>query len=364
MNNILLVAAGQRNEGRAGVLQSRISYLLDKKFYKKRITEYINKSLMDIESSSNGNIFLTELPYYVLEPDFYSWKGKDRAADIKNSILEKIGSLCFEKETDRCYFSNKLFAIPGFEIQVLQETYKFQTAQVKQTSHNRSKKEIMYPGKVLFRALTLDILKKICNDLKIDIRQSDVVIIGDVEDKEEVLKTIRKLSLVIKYLTVLLYDEDVIWLKNELEDIYAATGLAVNLACNLGGGAYNALRNADIILNYGCVESCVQNLVTCSKLKAETVIVNNSFTHLNISFKKPGLKNPLIEGIVTNISKAIPDKFRELIPEQFTSAVAAEILTGFRTGWVQEEMAKRFKSDGYYIKGFTGFNTIDIKPAS
>lgn len=371
MNNILLIAASDDYTGYNQKKGEKRIFALDKIFYKNRIIESINDSLVEIDidkknsQSENQKIFLIFVPQKYLEPQFYGKKGIKKSYNAKKLVVEKVNLFCFEEGIKRHYYSNELLDLCKIEFhtRLTSEIYSYGFSEYDNDKGYSSKGsvvgktrvyghgmkgDLINVGKLLFRSLTLDLLERICSYKKIPLMQSEITIIGNRENKDDVLSMTWKLSQLVKFITVLTSDEKTDWLETETEEIYNSTGLAISVSNN-----YKSVTiNTDILINYGNI----YELSNYEGLKRRTVIINNSLNDYSLGDEKFRIRNPLIDGIEVEFPKSFPNELKALTPRHFSTNQVAEIVLGSRHGWDESKIGESFKEEGYKIKKLIGSN--------
>ena len=366
MNNILLIVTDYNQLKEAQGKYGRISLLLDRIFYKKRLIKSVSNNLIEIDVNNNKynnennnehnnqKIFLIIIPKYYLEAEFYGKKGIEKSYNAKNLMIDKINLFCIEKRIERHFYSSKLLELYQVELQaklastILAYQKPKHEIQEYEAQDYKIQGEPINLGKVLFRALTLDILEKICSYKKIDLMQLDIAIVGNEENKEDLFRIVWRLSPLVKYITILISDKETAWLDSIVEEIYNITGLSVGVSNNFN----TTVINSDVLINY----NNVFELNSYQGLKRRTIVINNSLNDYVIGYEKPRFRNPLINSIEINLSEYFPCELESLIPGHFSTNQLVEILLGNKNGWIEEKMEESFKKEGFQIKGLLGFN--------
>lgn len=303
--------------------------LLGRLFYKDivmdHIMDHIEESLKEIEVYNDLKVYLLQLP-----------------CTINDEVFRTIELVCSKKNIGRFYFSRKLMNIYN-----LKEHY-----------------EEVSGGRFLFQALVVEILKKLYPD-KADIGHLDIIVI-EGDNKNEVINVVRMLYPVTKFITLLAMDRT--WLQKELEDIYINTGLSISVISDFKKG----LNNADVIINFGDMGKIDEY----AKVKPKAVILNfgpglykTGYLKSYLNKEEISTGNIVICSLEIYIPPAIMVKLGKLIPADFSSLEMAEFLIQNRIGplsnnvqgdYIMQDMARTFKENGYYIKGFIGVNISDV----
>lgn len=259
------------------------------------------------------------------------------------NVKELIESICSREGIERCYFSRRLKENIGYE---------------NHTVGTESQK----PGKILFYALTLEILKRFYAG-RPNMNRLDIVVI-EGSDRSEVINIIEMLSPITGFITVLAKDRT--WLEKQVEEIYNDTGLSITIVTELN----RCLRDSSIIINLGDTDDL------CSWLKCDhqsiVLCYSPSFYDMcNKSYQGYIKESDLKKGsiLISNIDLYIPlsimVKIGKLVPRDFSSLEMAELLLQNQLNLfpddiedrnILKEMEKGYKENGYYIKGIIGTN--------
>jgi len=178
--------------------------------------------------------------------------------------------------------------------------------------------------------------------------QSEITIVGNKENKHDILAMMWKLSQLAKYITIITSDVNTGWIESEAEEIYNNTGLAVNISNNYKSTPINS----EVLINYGNVFE----LSAYEGLKRRTVIINNSLNDYSLGNEKIRIRNPLVDKIEVGFPVNFPNELKTLTPEHFSTNQLAAIILGSKHGWSENKMEQSFKEEGFHIKNLSGSN--------
>lgn len=351
----------------------------------------------DNNQYSGQKVFLIKVPKKYLDEHFYGRKGIKKAYNAKKLIVDKINLFCDEEGIKMHFYSNKLKELCQIEFQkrlasgihsevLLFEDSIFGTCNNGNNGKNTKNGKKYFRkkycrngcdkkygelfndfqrvpinlkkigninlGKMLFRSLTLEIIDIVCNYKKIQLIQSEVTIVGNKKNKDNVLAMAWKLSQQAKHITIITSDKDTDWIETETEEIYNNTGLVINTSNNYK----SVVISSEVLINYGNVFE----LSTYEGLKRRTVIINNSLNDFSPGSEKIRIRNPLINKIEIEFPRDFSRDIKALAPEHFSTSQLAEIILGSRNGWIEDKIRQSFKKEGFRIKKLLGSNLDSI----
>jgi len=397
MNDILLVITDNNQKCYDNKNFIRKILPLNKIFYKSRLIDSINESLVEININITdhfdnyknkfytGNfnndenrkltqrVFIIRIPEIYLDARFYGKKGIKKSYNAKKLIVDKVNLFCQEEGIEMHFYSNKLIEFYHIEFQnrlaselllygdaTFERSHKrkkYYENEYDDIINNRKKNVHLYNnfegdpanlGKLLFRSLTLEIIDIICKYKKIQLLQSEITIVGNKENKYDVLAMTWKLSQLAKYITIVTSDEDTSWIESEAEEIYNNTGLAINITNNYK----STTIKSEVLINYGNVFE----LSEYEGLKRRTIIINNSLNDYSLGNEKFRIRNPLIDKIEVDFPHGFPHELKGLAPEHFSTNQLAEIILGSKYGWIENKIEQSFKKEGFRIRSLSGSN--------
>jgi hypothetical protein len=266
-----------------------------------------------LEISDELNINLIRIPYSIE-------KYRDLKDKNKERILKDVMKICCEKGVKYCILP-----------------YKMQG-----NIENEGFYKNCSNGKILFKALLLNIINKVCSMRNFDINSIEIIIINGY-DNTELLQIVKLLSSFIKFITIITKD---MCIKNEVEEIFYETGTSICMSED-----YSNLKRADIIINLGDIEEC-KNIT-----REKTVILNYGKTA--DFYKKFWVINDIRVSLPSNIVSKVDDRLWEL----YKVNEIAEILVLHKAGYPVigdgitsdskyiSKLAAVFDNDGYELDG-------------
>lgn len=201
-----------------------------------------------------------------------------------------------------------------------------------------------YNGQILYRALLISIINKICAIKKMDANSIDITIIHG-NDKIELINVVRLISSFTKFITIITNDECI---KKDTEEIYYETGTSIVVS----GDYSNALKRADIVINLGDAE------VFKSFLREKSILLN--YGKAAEVYKKVWV----INDIKVSLPPCIVSNLDESLLELYNVNELAEIFILSKSGLINIEDGVKgdlsiiskvesvFKMDGYILEGF------------
>jgi len=217
-----------------------------------------------------------------------------------------------------------------------------------------------FTGRYLYKALLISILDEIYTKRGTKISELDIAIV-EGESGDELFSIITSLTPLVKYLTVLVNDNEAV--EREINRIYTDTGLSVMMTGNLKSGC----KNADLIINLGGIREAI------SGIKPKAVVLN---------YDNSGACNILGEYVLINgIEVSLPEetlaRIGGLACKHFSKLELAEIILSHRVNMEDKIIAncmdfesmsglsREFKKTGCRVTGFKGrhniFKAEDIK---
>lgn len=208
-----------------------------------------------------------------------------------------------------------------------------------------------YSGQYLYKSLVNLLFEEIFLKRSIKICELDITIIHG-ENNQELMALIPLLSPMIKYLTVLTREPEL--LETEMNRIYADTGLSVRVVSSFKSLA----KNVDVIINL----SPCRDWKAIYKVNPRAMVINCCRDLAEKTFKD----HVMIQGVTV----ALPQEVKDQLPADFlkmqTGLAVAEMVLCSRhhvgrkvrenipDTETMEVLGKRFIEDGYCIDGFLG----------
>lgn len=319
MGNIALIVCLEENTKPAG--KGLMSYIKNKpgslirKIRIEKAENWFKQLLFDEHSLT----YLINLPYDLSELKQFNKKRIER-------VRGKISEACLKKGIDCCILPASLTGI-------------FETNDFFITA---------FGGRLLMRSILIDLINMVCAKKGVKLNELDVSVISG-SNYCELIRVISKLSVLVKYLTVVADSKETI--ENGVNDILEETGLAVGITSDLK----NALRNSQLVINLSR-----QNLKDYGNIKPKKVIINYPEDCVE------GLRQDFtINGVAVCLPGRITEKIRYEVYAFYPVEEIAEILIcqkinclnsrngGNLTGDdVYDSINYEFQKEGYKLTGY------------
>ena len=201
-----------------------------------------------------------------------------------------------------------------------------------------------WDGKILYRALLVNIINRVCYIKDLDINSIEIAIING-NDNAELLQIVKLISSFIKFVTIITKDMSI---NKEIEEIFYETGTSIGVS----GDYSNTLKRADLIINLGDAEE-----FNCF-IKEKVVVLN--YGKAADFYKKVWV----INDIKVELPLSVAFKLDESLLELYKVNEIAEMLIMNKVGYpmVDEgckfdldfiaKMTEVFDNDGYELEGF------------
>ncbi len=288
-----------------------------KKFFRQKLWLFRREDkshwFETLELSDDLSINLIRIPYSME-------KYKELKDKSKARILKDVKQICFEKGAKYCILP-----------------YKTQEDNEDEGFYKNCNN-----GKILFKALLVNIINKICSMRNLDINSIEITIING-DDNTELLQIVKLLSSFTKFITIITKD---MCIKNEVEEIFYETGTSICISED-----FSNIKRADIIINLGDAEN-FKYFIT-----KKTVVLNyGKATDFN---KKTWVINDIRVSLPLNIISKVDNSLWEL----YNVNEISEMLVLHKAGYSAigdgvkndpdyiSKLADVFDKDGYKLDG-------------
>lgn len=282
----------------------------------------ISKEIQEIKlfDDEDVNIISILLPFTI--------KDLERKAE---AIKNKISEICSANKIDKCI-------IPaGISEKLIGDGGLFQ----------------VFSGETLFKSLLLLIIEEICKRKELMVNEADISVVQG-NCAEELITFARILSPHIKYLTLITEFSNEI--ENEIDNLYAESGLSVSITSDISGG----IRDKDIVINLGNMDKSALE----SRINQKAWIINYGNNDIN----KSSSRNIIINGVKINFPENIKKRIEDVknVELFYESSQIAEACIYYKLlkstaglsfhdhNKLYEDVAREFTKNGFKISGLIG----------